>query len=700
MADNTEIFNWTPFYQELADKLVPYRNRQDELIAILESLHAKNLKVTSLNDKDETGRRFLLMEMDPFTFFGTFSRGTTAEARIAILRELKSIFRISAAIPSDFSGIPTLNNQNAWYFSYAFKRKTTDVPRLWDVFELALNPGALQNDEFARAFEAALEVRGVNLKLTMGLFWIKPFTFLSFDGNNRKYLGIKIPKEGLSFGFYRDTLERIKTERVDDFPHISYSAWVAANQSGVGVSITAPQVEAPVINQDSEYWLVGAYWDEQETSDQTERFLSEGIWENGYKDKYLDQVRSMMVGDHIAIKAMFTRKNDLPFDNRGKTISGMTIKATGTIVKNPGDGRAVEVDWDAPREPRSWYFYTYQGTIWRLRKDEDLAQRLIRFVFFGESQDYQFFMRRFLDQTMVLAGGNTPYSIADMLTEGVFMAKEEIEQALHRWKTKKNLILQGAPGVGKTFIAKKLAYALLEETDKSRVVTVQFHPSFAYEDFVRGYRPTDQAAKFDLVDGPLLDTCEQADNDRDRKYVVLIDEINRANLAQVFGELLMLLEADKRGKEHEVTPIYRRKPDEKFHVPENLFFIGTMNIADRSLALVDYALRRRFAFLTLEPQYAEPAFRTWLEQRGMNNLLAIKIVNRLTALNTQISGDSFLGPAYQVGHSFFCPMGNDFSHLGDEWYCEVVKTEIRPLLMEYWYDAHDKAETATANLLA
>jgi 5-methylcytosine-specific restriction protein B len=353
-----------------------------------------------------------------------------------------------------------------------------------------------------------------------------------------------------------------------------------------------------------------------------------------------------------------------------------------------------------PAEPRYWYFYTYQRTIWHLRKDDDLANRLIRFVFSGEPQDYAFFVQQFLDQATVPDGGMTPYSVADMLADGVFLSQAEIEQALDRWKKKKNLIMQGAPGVGKTFVARKLAYALLSERDPSRVVTVQFHPSFAYEDFVRGYRPTEQAAKFELIDGPLLEICKRASDDPDRDYVLLIDEINRANLAQVFGELLMLLEADKRGVEHAVTPIYRRNENDKFHVPENLFFIGTMNIADRSLALVDYALRRRFAFLTLEPRYSDPAFRKWLQERGMNDTLAAKIVNRVTALNAKISEDSLLGPAYQVGHSFFCPLGTDFSHLDDQWYREVVETEIKPLLLEYWYDAPQKAEAATADLLA
>ena len=700
MTNGAESFDWIPFYQELADKLVPYRGRQQELIALLEKLRAKKLKVTPLVDKDATGRRFQLNELDPFTFFGTFNRGITTDARIALLRELKSFFGISAAVPSDFSGIPILNNLKSWYFAYSDRRKATDIPRLWDVFEKALHPSPISSNEFAQAFDAALDVRETNINLTMGLFWIRPFNFISLDSTNLAYLHLAIPKDGISFDFYRTTLEKLQADREDDFPHLSHSAWLATSAPLTGDSIAVAAVKTGALNPDAEYWLVGAYWESQETPDQTERFLAEGIWENGYKDKYLDQVRSMKVGDHIAIKAMFTRKHDLPFNNRGKTISGMTIKATGAIVKNLDDGRTLEVAWDSPQDPRDWYFHTYQRTIWHLKKDDDLGHRLIRFVFFGEPQDYEFFVQRFLDHTAPQNGEATPYDIADMVTDGVFLSTEEIEQVLNRWRKKKNLILQGAPGVGKTFIAQKLAYALLAEQNPSRVLTVQFHPSFAYEDFVRGYRPTDQAAKFELVDGPLIEICNQADDDSDREYVVFIDEINRANLAQVFGELLMLLEADKRGVEHEVTPIYRREPGEKFHIPENLFFIGTMNIADRSLALVDYALRRRFAFLTLEPKFATSLFRSWLLDRGMSNALVSKIIERLGALNKKITDDSLLGPAYQVGHSFFCPLGTDFSHLDDHWYHEVIQTEIRPLLLEYWYDAPQKVEDATADLLA
>jgi len=169
---------------------------------------------------------------------------------------------------------------------------------------------------------------------------------------------------------------------------------------------------------------------------------------------------------------------------------------------------------------------------------------------------------------------------------------------------------------------------------------------------------------------------------------------------QVFGELFMLLEADKRGPKHAVTPLYRRHDDETFSVPENVLLISTMNIADRSLALVDFALRRRFAFITLEPRFGDVAFRKWLTDRKLPESVLHLIIQRLSALNERIGADAQLGPAFRVGHSFFCPRGDDFSGLGADWYREIVHTEIGPLLDEYWYDAPEKARLAKEALLA
>lgn len=705
-------FSWVPFYEELADHLVGFRDRQRELVSLLEELRAKGLKVTPSEDKDKSGRRFPLKEIDPFTFIGCFNRSVKIEARFQIAEHIKQFFKINAALPTDFDGIPVLNNQNSWFFSYQKDRKAEDVPRLWDVFLASLKPSPLSSDEFKTAFDAALEVRGVNVNLTQGLFWIRPKTFLSLDGTLRGYLKLALPTEGLSFDYYQKVIADLRAGGITDWLTLSLEAW----HGGPGKQDTT--TPADNIN----YWFVGAYWDNTDPADQTDRFLTEGVWINGHKDKYIDKVKAMKVGDRIAIKASGTQKLGLPFDNRGETISRNTIKAIGTIVANPGDGRTVEVEWESKADAREWYFYTSQRAVWGpIKKEKPYAQRLIRFAFSGEDQDYDWFMKEWYgaatkpdkvagngsgedadedddDDVIAPQKGAKPYSIADALSEGVFHGEDQLKTMLSRLATKKNLILQGAPGVGKSFLARRLAYALLEASDDSRIEHVQFHPSYSYEDFVRGYRPTGEAGKFELKDGPFLSFCEKAETD-DRPHVLIIDEINRGNLSQVFGELFLLLEADKRGGDG-VTPIYTHKTGEKIAVPANLHVIGTMNIADRSLALVDFALRRRFAFVTLEPRFSAPSFRSYLRERKMKESLCDRIIQRMNALNEKIAQDIALGPAFRVGHSFFTPRGDDFSTLEDDWFRMVVSTEIDPLLHEYWHDSIDKADSAITELLA
>jgi 5-methylcytosine-specific restriction enzyme B len=697
-------FTWVPFYEELAGRLIQYRGAegQQKLITFLEQLRAAGHTITPLEDKDATGKRVLLREIDPFTFFGTFNRHISEDKRVGILERVRSHFGVKAEAPRDFLGVPVLNNMKSWFFGYLAKRTPEDVGRLWEVFVRALGDDPLADPAFGSAFDRALEVWSTNVNLTIGLFWIRPRRFLSLDNTMRAHLGLKLPKEGLSFAFYRDAVGKVQNKHTAPFYQLSLAAW-----EKVATGITKSE---GALAADMEYWLVGAYWDSAEQPDQTERFLAEGLWENGYDDKYLDLVRQIKAGDRIAIKASGTQQNGLPFDNRGKTVSRLIIKARGVVVRNRGDGRTVEVEWEPRAAPRDWYFYTARATVWHIRKDYDLAQRLIRFTFFDELQDHAFFAARWWGASPpslpVLPDENEdveraePYSVADMLAEGVFMRETDVALALRRLTHKKALILQGAPGVGKTFMARKLAYAFLEARDDARITSIQLHPSYTYEDFVRGYRPTGQAGTFALMDGPFLRLCQQAADDPDRRHVLLVDEINRGHLSQVFGELFMLLEGDKRGPRHAVTPLYRRTDGETFHVPENVYVIGTMNIADRSLALVDFALRRRFAFLTLEPQFGAQAFVTWLQERKMPPALCALIVQRMGALNNHIAEDSRLGPAFRVGHSFFCPRGEDFSLLTKDWFAEVVETEVVPLLEEYWHDAPQDLEQAVARLRA
>jgi len=703
-------FTWIPIYQELAHKLAGWENRQPELISFLEELRTQGYVVTPLHDKDGDGARFLLKEIDPFTFFGVFNRRIGYNQRTLILSQMKQFFGLQSELSEDFNGVPVLNNMKSWFFPNQISRGISDVGRLWRVFQLALEDNPLQNEEFLKAFDEALAVKQTNVNLTMGLFWICPHTFLNLDQSNRAYLGIRLPDTGLTAKFYVDAMASVLADG-KPFPELSLAAWGAENERTrrVSESKEAGYRAWGGIN----YWLAGAYWDDRDPADQTQRFVEEGIWENGYHNRYINEVMSMRVNDKIAIKAASTQRKDLPFDARNKTISRMTIKAIGTIVANRNDGRTVEVEWDPSFEEKIWYFYTNRNTIWHLRTDDnyrlkEYAQKLRDFVWYGKEQDHDWFRKRFLSLretdhilSEYIEASKPPYSIEDLIAAGVFLTEDELKHILERLQSKKAMILQGPPGVGKTFIARKLAYALMKEMDNERLETVQFHQSYSYDDFVRGYRPVaGKAGSFTLQNGVFYDFCQKAIKDPDREYVFIIDEINRGNLSQIFGELLMLIEADKRGPEFALPLTYRNEDEPHFFVPPNLYLIGLMNLADRSLAMVDYALRRRFVFVTLKPQFESELFRQWLSARSMTPDLVQLIMERLTELNAEIKADPFLGENYQIGHSFFLPRGDNFAGLNMEWYQGIVRTEIIPLLKEYWFDHPRKAEEAEKKLLA
>ena len=712
------------------------------------------------------------------------------------------------------------------------------------------------------------------------------------------------------------------------------------------------------------HWFVGAVWGG--TEDQSLRFLEEGLWENGYEDKYLDDVRAMRPGDRIAIKSTYTRKGDLPFDNRGEPVSVMAIKATGTITQNPGDGRTVRVNWSNREDPpREWYFTTYWKTVHRVATGSDWkTEGLIGFAFEGQAQDLNRFLNdprrrqrygaeredrryrwtgcyvaiadklleyrndrrplverihdiasrvgplsilqdrfpdgstgpladicpfttmatfnrgmtdtnrqavageimeflgvdesipesfpgipvvnnqrtwffayserrgdadidtlwrvfaaalrfadadtpesraelveayeqalevkgvawnlsmglywvrpwdfvpldkmsrsyisqelrmsvpttggakpgggasylEFLDELKTqfdddqcpvhsfpelslaawnIGSGNEPpnddtdvaederevdaaeeYSVENVVDEGCFLERATIELLLERLRAKKNLILQGPPGTGKTWLSKRLAFALMQQRDERRVRTVQFHPNLSYEDFVRGWRPVGDG-QLALADGVFMEAIRAASQSPDQKFVVVIEEINRGNPAQIFGELLTLLEADKRSERDAVELCYPDADGSRraIHIPENLHVIGTMNIADRSLALVDLALRRRFAFVTLEPSLGE-AWGNWVvQERGVDSSLVEEMRRRITALNDRIAADARLGSQFRIGHSYVTPSVRLDPGGTREWFREVVQTEIGPLIEEYWFDSPGDASQAVQQLL-
>jgi MoxR-like ATPase len=275
------------------------------------------------------------------------------------------------------------------------------------------------------------------------------------------------------------------------------------------------------------------------------------------------------------------------------------------------------------------------------------------------------------------------YTKEDFLNE-VFISEQQYDEISILLNRKKNIILQGAPGVGKTFAAKRLAYSLMGSVDDSRIEMVQFHQNYSYEDFVMGFRPV-EGGGFELRNGIFHQFCIKAANDPNRDYYFIIDEINRGNLSKIFGELLMLIENDKRGSKFAVPLTY--KPDSRFYVPQNIFIIGMMNTADRSLAMIDYALRRRFCFVEIEPAFNTQSFRKHLADNGIHVDLIEKIISRLMYLNSQIASDSNLGRGFRIGHSYFCNPSTD-----ENWYQSVIEYEINPLIEEYWFDNEEKAQ--------
>lgn len=275
------------------------------------------------------------------------------------------------------------------------------------------------------------------------------------------------------------------------------------------------------------------------------------------------------------------------------------------------------------------------------------------------------------------------YNMEDFLSQ-VFMSKEEYDILFNLLKHKKNLILQGSPGVGKTFMAKRLAYSIMGKIDNDKILSVQFHQSYSYEDFIEGIRPNENG-EFVYTAGIFKQFVEKAKNDLVNKYFCIIDEINRGNLSKILGELMKLIECDKRNTENAILPYSK----ESFTVPDNLYIIGTMNTADRSLAMVDYALRRRFAFYHVKPAFDKPQFRDYLLNKNkLGNQQIDKICLNLNKLNEKINND--LGQGFEIGHSYFVNTLNstDFDNL----YKEVVEYEIKPLLEEYLLDDNNKIE--------
>ena len=708
---NRPEYSWIPFFEELAQKLHEddWREKQGRIVAELQRMREGGYGFNRWVNEMDT-------RIDPFSVFALINVRAGWRTRSRLFDAYKDFFEIKAEVPAEEPIVPVLF-QNILYFA-GETDYTEAVEAHWDSFAALMESrsdavASLSADKIAR-LARSLEFKGIRIrKLSMAMYWIDPHRFLHSDTINSVLRNLDVEIERLdddaSVDAYIKALNALREHDDRPFPRINLEERILADALKSARSAN------------SELWRVLAA-DDHSWSD---NFVSEKYIGVHY-DLNTVSLEALHTDDELRERLRDTGKA-LSDDQFQQVLNFVSNVKRGHIVVMPNrDGGGLRygvvlsdrvefkeggADDDPPSNMKPVYWRPLE-----IRGSSKVPTRktLVRLVeakteLIDQIEASERRMIR-VDIPPVDPGREVPnrkYDIDTMLDEGVFLDESELTRIMAQLERKQNIILQGPPGTGKTFLAKRLAYALMGERAEERVASVQFHQSYSYEDFVGGYRPDvnqDEQLVFKPRDGAFLRLCKKArEAPPEDKFVMLIDEINRGNLSRVFGELLMLIEADKRSPEHAVElqhPIEDAPVDDgRFFVPPNVYIIGTMNLADRSLTGMNVAMRRRFAFAELRPRFDSVRFATEVKEAGMSDEMLERIRSRMDALNATIGDDASLGRQYAVGHSFFCPH-SDGPPGGDweAWYEAVVEFEIRPLLEEYWFDDATKAADEVAKL--
>ena len=699
-------YNWTKFYSAFADKLLLYEKDRQSLLKKLQNVfNGFGTKFQKLEEDDS------IVDIDPFTVFGMFNKGLSNANRISIIKAFAQEFDInkSIEIPTVFDGIPTLNNLKAVFFGW--ERNIDDIDNLWELFRTALkyadsaDKTAIKSD-FIDIYDKVGRQSCIKWNITMGLFWIRPYVFVNLDSRTRWYIKEYCPEivdgdvksfkdvpNGEIFLWLCETISsRISNGDYlfKNLPELSYTAYVESERVNQENKKVNDDENTSIVEEDSNavhYWLYapghgGEKWNE---------FYKKGIIAIGwgaigdlsqFSDKNQMKAKMKSVYDpnrpykndaHATWQfAKEMKPGDIVFVKKGMyQIIGRGIVESDYIYdasQPDGYNNIRKVKW-------------INNGVWQ-HPGKAAVKTLTDITPYTE---YVEKLKSLFDNE----GGEEieekeivypPYSAEDFLKD-VYISEEEYNTLVDLMSVKKNVILQGAPGVGKTFAARRLAYSMMGVQDSERVMMVQFHQSYSYEDFIMGYRPTENGG-FVLKKGPFYNFCKKAENDSDNDYFFIIDEINRGNLSKIFGELFMLVEADKRAK----VKLQLLYSDEKFSVPENVYIIGMMNTADRSLAMLDYALRRRFAFYEMKPGFDNEKF---VEYRmNLNNPKFDKLIYVVQSLNNAIATDESLGEGFKIGHSYFC----NIKEINESRLSNIVEYELIPMLKEYWFDEPTKVK--------
>ena len=715
MAANNQ-FDWIDFYDEFAKKLLAYKSNRHAIVSNIQKIfNDTGINMPTLeNDNNQ------LVDIDPFTVFGLFNKTKMKEDnRIKIIEAVKKYFQVNSPIPQSFASIPVLNNQNATFYGFIGDRGSSDINDLWELFDSALSyassPSSDNKDRLFKYFDLAINKKGNgNSKITMGLYWVAPGIFLNLDQRNTWYIyeSKMIPSsvietlptidtnKKIEASRYFDIMEKLhqylqsEKSKFKDFIELSSEAWRYSEQ--VNEENRQKRVQSKPESMPDEdvetihYWLYSP---------------GEGaeIWEDCY-DNGIMAIGWDKIGDLSQYSSKTEMKEAMKNNIDPERPYTMAAHATWQFTNSmkPGDvvfakkgrntviGRGVvlsDYEFDDSREYTKnirKVKWTHKGewphpgqaamkTLTDITSFTDYVDKLQSLFESDEVNDVE------PEEATYRSYGK------DKFLEEVYMDETNYNTLVGLVQKKKNVILQGAPGVGKTFVAKRLAYSIMGVKDPNRVMMVQFHQSYSYEDFIMGFRPTEKG--FELNRGAFYSFCKNAEIDSENDYFFIIDEINRGNLSKIFGELFMLIENDKRGVELKL--LYS---DEKFSVPDNVYIIGMMNTADRSLAMLDYALRRRFAFYEMRPGFNTNGFIQY--RKGLNNAKFDKLIQCVEQLNESISMDESLGEGFCIGHSYFC----NLDEISEQTLTAIVEYELIPLLKEYWFDDSVKVKTWTENL--
>ena len=677
-------YDWVEIYQKVADKLLSFKHNRPVLIEIIKKTYeSADMPLPTLEDK-----RYPLTDICPFTVFGMFNKTLTYANRRKILTNFMRLLDLPLNGPETFDGIPVLNPQKSTFYAFYEGRGANDIDNLWEMYEAAIHhadsPSNESKERFEKWYDIVEKQLSVKWNLTMALFWIRPNCYLSLDGRNRWYIETSgefsshlaaqakenrptVPAAEEYLQMTDDILQEIKANKAPytNFVEFSHHAWLVSEKTNKEMKLAGSRKQLILSKENGKYHI-----DIDITVEEWQEMLQ---MPDIFKPNALQMVQAwyQQPGHQASTRDIMNTTHP---NHKGTPFNGV-VKALGkNIVKHLN---RFEVKRKDSQETVYWCipFEGWDGKdgqfIWKLR--DELAEAISALAL-GGNTDTELPLHAAEEEAPTCSA----YTEADFLAE-VYLSSADYQKLREMLLRKKNIILQGAPGVGKTFSARRLAWSIMGCKDNDRIKMIQFHQSYGYEDFIMGYRPCENG--FHLKKGPFYAFCMQAAANPGKDYFFIIDEINRGNISKIFGELFMLMENEQRGES--ISLLYT---DESFSIPKNLHIIGMMNTADRSLAMMDYALRRRFAFFTLQPAFKSAGFLRYLEQK--NNRKFNRLISTIEELNEVISHDESLGSGFSIGHSYFCTS----DETTDSWLNAVVEYELIPLLEEYWFDSPESVD--------